>query len=205
MAFDGLTGFEPVRDAFIIRFLPDTGIRVGEAAALLLSDWDQERKLVTVRATVQGEQSRTVTWGAETEHALRRYLHARDRLGIEGAHLIVSRAGQPLSGDRISRIFANAGQRVHLPYRSGGHRARHTLGRNATLAGQPVHVVAALLGHKTLAMAQHYGRLWDSDRLAIQAQISPVDHASPERGRRGRGPSTDRSGPDPFASRGSPP
>jgi site-specific recombinase XerD len=69
--------FENRRDAALIRFLLDTGVRSSELIGITLEDFEAARGTSSVTVMGKGRKARSVPYGVKTADALRRYLRAR--------------------------------------------------------------------------------------------------------------------------------
>jgi integrase/recombinase XerC len=145
------------RDGSLTIFLLHTGLRLGEALALHLDDFQlSDRKgLVTVRQGKRGK-SRSVPLNAEARKALQEWLEARPE--GDGSYLWIgleSRAAGRLSGRTVQRALLRIGQAAGLE-RLIPHVLRHTFAKNLIDAGVGLERVAALLGHANLNTTRIY-------------------------------------------------
>ena len=75
-ACTGLDQFRDRRDEALIRFMVETGCRAGEVAVMQLSDVNPPAGVAIVRRG-KGGKGRSVPFGAQTTHAIDRYIRAR--------------------------------------------------------------------------------------------------------------------------------
>lgn len=100
------TDFADRRDMALILFLPDTGVRRGEFAAMTVDAVDLGSK--TAHVVGKGRRPRTVAFGAKTARALDRYLRGRARhLAADSEHLWLGQRG-PLGADGIVSCCSDA-------------------------------------------------------------------------------------------------
>lgn len=173
------------RNYAIIQVLLQTGIRLGECAALALEDitLGERSGLIQVRAG-KGNKARSVPLNASAREAI--VLYIAPRLGVEkpSIKMIVARwpkskspeAHEPVflsqkggalttsaMGQMIAELVKAAGELV--PEKTSAHTLRHTFARSY-LAQNPGDVVglATLLGHSSL----------DTTRLYSQPDVSQL-------------------------------
>jgi integrase len=113
-------------------------------------------------------------------HRLRSYIA---ELPKEALMLIADANGLPLDESRFTKEF-----RVALDAAGLGklhfHGLRHTAGKALAEAGCSAHEIMAVLGHKTLAMAQKYTTTVERGRLALTAitklEGTRTEHETPK-------------------------
>jgi site-specific recombinase XerD len=145
--------FENRRDTALLRMFFDTGVRLGELAALGVDDLDPEQNVAHVMG--KGRRGRAVPYGPKTADALRRYLRARAQhpqatspalwLGKQGAmtHWGIAQM--------LKRRAAEAGvENVHP------HRFRHTYAHTWLAAGGQEQDLMRLAGWRSREMVGRY-------------------------------------------------
>jgi len=146
-----------LRDLAMVELFYSSGLRLAELAGANLRDLDLLSNQIRVRG--KGRKERIVPVGRQAEHALRRYLEAREEavahLGGDRSALFVSVRGRRLSARTVQRrvqgLFKAAGisgQRVHS--------LRHTFATHLMDAGADLRAVQELLGHASLGTTQIY-------------------------------------------------
>jgi len=84
--------------------------------------------------------------------------------------IVVTRRGEPYTADGFRAIFFRLLKRLEAEQKIGPgltfHGLRHSAGRELVEQGGTPAEVQSRLGHRTLAMANHYSREFDRDRLA---------------------------------------
>ncbi len=135
-----------VRDWALVVFLLHTGLRVGEACAVEISDVQMGERSgwVQVRSG-KGAKARKVPLNAEARRALNAWLEERG--DYEGSVFDLTPSG---AYRRLAEMGRRAGVEVHP------HTLRHTLAKNLVDAGVGLHEVAALLGHSSLNTTRVY-------------------------------------------------
>jgi integrase/recombinase XerD len=164
------------RNRAIILLLLDTGLRVSEAARLVVSDLVLDTGMISVRPyqTSRKSRPRVVFLGVAARSAMWKYMASRekqDRLDP----LIATLDNRPLNRSSIKCIL------VRLSRASGvtnvhPHRFRHTMAIEYLRAGGDVFTLQKLLGHASLEMVKGYLKLAESDLASAHRRSSPVDH-----------------------------
>jgi len=136
--------------------LTHTGLRVNELLDLRLSDLDLPGRRLLIRQAKNGAD-RLVYLTPPVVTAL--HSHLARRPASEDDHLWQD-AGQPLTANQIRYRLLGWGQACDVAV--SPHRLRHTFATRLVNHGLPLEAVRKLLGHTTLAMTQHYARLYDT-------------------------------------------
>lgn len=130
-----------------------TGLRVSEAAALLVSDLDVERGLIRVRAG-KGQKDRFVMLAPRLLEALREYWRARRP---QSAFLFPGQS--PVRPIRTKSIFfavRKAARLAGITKRVSPHTLRHCFATHMLEAGTDVRMIQGLLGHACLKTTAGY-------------------------------------------------
>lgn len=190
------------RNMALISLMLDTGIRLSEAAGLGGDDVHIEDRYIKVMG--KGFKERLVAFGAACQRALLDYLY-RHRVqpvhpGVTSFFLTID--GYPLTIEAIKslmdRLAVSSGVRRLHP-----HLLRHTYATWFLLNGGDVFLLKQNLGHKTLAMVEHYVHMASRD-VAIRSQsFSPLDGFGGNGSRRYRHSSTGTKPPGEIYSHSS--
>jgi integrase len=152
--------------------LARTGLRLGEAFALMPEDLDfqgstirverafSDRRLEATPKTVQS--IRDVDMSAELAAVLRRLVVERSeaclRHGWQAPWLFLSEAGTPLNKQNVERAMVRIARRAGLPHFTP-HDLRHTFASLLLQRGENPKYVQQQLGHASLSMTTDlYGR-----------------------------------------------
>jgi site-specific recombinase XerD len=173
------------RDMALVLLLLDTGMRLGEAAGLTLTDGDEALTEGMLKVRGKGARERYLPVGKAAGNILRRYLQVHRPLGPSDA-LFVSDGGRPLAAEGLRQIVRRAAARAGI---AGvhPHRLRHTFARKFLMNGGDAMTLQRILGHSTLEMVRRYVSLDTTDIRRRHAECSPGDrfwlarHESPRR------------------------
>jgi site-specific recombinase XerD len=145
------------RDASLITFLLNTGLRLQEGLTLRKEDVSlSARKGQVLIRQGKGGKQRTVPLNKEARHALQAWLDVRP------AHphpfiwtAVESSTDKPLSSRSVQRVLKRYARAAGLAEISP-HMLRHTFAKNLVDAGVGLEKVAALLGHANLNTTRMY-------------------------------------------------
>jgi len=156
-------GLCPRRDWAIACLLATYGVRRGQVSALGLSDIDWHEKTVDFAAHKGGKSVRQPLTDTVAE-ALSEYLsQERPKADSRSVFLRHRPPHVRLSPGAISVMVSTRMRRQGLPPRHP-HAFRHTFATRLLRAGQPVKVIADLLGHRSLSAVAIYAKV-DYSRL----------------------------------------
>jgi len=157
------------RNRALVIVLIGTGLRVGEAAQMLIGD--VERGYSIIRG--KGGLGRIVPLSMDVRRELRRYIRAIPRPVSRDEPLwLQSDAKSPLSPAGLIELVRRTSQRAGLSYRP--HALRRAYASFALAAGMDSEVLSRLLGHTTGRMLRQYAKL-EVDALAeAMARYSPL-------------------------------
>lgn len=160
------------RDTALVYMLLDTGIRIGEAAGLELSDIDWDDNLLLVDGKTG---RRDVPFSKKTRFTLHTYVRRHRRAQPLEQRVFLTFDGRPLEAEQLSkhmrRIAVRAG--VKGP-KLGPHTFRHTFAHLYLLSGGDSLSLMRLMGHTTTFMTASYARLESSSLRQLHARHSPV-------------------------------
>jgi site-specific recombinase XerD len=164
------------RDYALVQLLLQTGLRVGEVAALRRSDIEVRERTGQVRVRDgKGGKAREVPLNATARRALRLYLEQRPDAAID-APVFLSGRNTSLPVRSIQAIVSRLARRAHLVRQPvSPHTLRHTFALSF-LRANPGRLVelASLLGHESLDTTAVYTRP-SRDDLATDLERSPLN------------------------------
>jgi site-specific recombinase XerD len=140
-----------VRMYAIVELFLQTGIRIGELAALTTSDVLGNELHITAQ---EGHEERNVPLNKAAQDASGKYLAIRGD-GTKSNSLFITKTGRPLlirnirtAIDRYFRIAGIEGAKVN--------DLRHTFIAHHLMAGTPITTLSKLVGHKRLSTTEKY-------------------------------------------------
>jgi integrase/recombinase XerD len=158
------------RDAIIVRLLADTGIRVGELAALRTNDLIERSRQHLLRIRGKGGTERLVPILPALFRRLQRYATNKRPADATGNRLFISsrrsRAGmyEPMTESGVGQMIRDVAERAGIERRVHPHLFRHSAATYYLQRGMDSLLVAQLLGHTSLAMIQRvYSHLNTTD------------------------------------------
>jgi integrase/recombinase XerC len=144
------------RDASLVLFLLNTGLRLSEATALRLGDIQiSERKGNVHVQNGKGSKQRNVPLNTDARNALQQWLDVRPVTGSDHIWLAVESDSDSLSGRAVQRILQRYAQDAGLEELTP-HICRHTFAKNLVNNGTGLEKVAALLGHANMNTTRLY-------------------------------------------------
>ena len=144
------------RDASLVLFLLNTGLRLSEATALRLGDVQiSERKGNVHVQNGKGGKQRNVPLNTDARNALQQWLDVRPVTGSEHIWLAVESDSDSLSGRAVQRILQRYAQDAGLEELTP-HICRHTFAKNLVNQEVGLEKVGALLGHANLNTTRLY-------------------------------------------------
>jgi site-specific recombinase XerD len=159
--------FEERRDMAVLRFMLDTGCRIGEVLGLRISkdaeenDLDMENE--TARVFGKGRRWRVVSFGAKTGQALDRYLRLRKQhSNADSPALWLGRRGA-LTDQGLRLLIRRRGDQAGLG-RIWPHMTRHSAAHNWLAAGMSEGDAMKLMGWTDPAMAKRYAASTATER-----------------------------------------
>jgi site-specific recombinase XerD len=148
------TDFEARRDTAIIRFLIDTGTRVGELVGMTLDSWDRRQDLVTLTGKTG---TRIVPISPSTGEALARYMRVRQRQPHAASKALWIGARGRLSASGVAQMLNRRADQAEVP-RLHPHVFRHSWAHELKRAGASEGDLMALGGWTTSTMVHRYGK-----------------------------------------------
>jgi integrase/recombinase XerC len=147
------------RDASLVVFMLNTGLRLSEVTALKLTDIEiSERKGQALVRRGKGNKERLIPLNANAREALNEWLKVRPQTICQKLWLSVESGDDDgMTARGIQRILKRYGQEAELPNLTP-HVLRHSFGKNLADKGVGVEKIAQLLGHENLNTTQIYIR-----------------------------------------------
>jgi integrase/recombinase XerD len=143
----------------VVELLARTGMRKGELLALTVDAVVQIGSAYWLRIPLgKLHNDRYIPLHPHLKALLDAWL-ARRPPGLRSDRLLVER-GRPLTAYRVDRALRRLAAAAGIGHVTA-HQLRHTLATQAINRGMSLDAIAALLGHKTLAMTMVYARIAD--------------------------------------------
>ena len=163
---------ESPRDRAIAILLVNTGLRIGECAALDIDDIAvSARKGRVVVREGKGDAYREVALNAEARDALDVWTSAR-RKQLDGSAeraLFISRKGARLSTRAVDLVIRALAREAELSL--SAHTLRHTCLTRLVRDGADVVLVAEIAGHRRLETTRRYSLPSQADRQAAMERL----------------------------------
>jgi len=139
------------RDASIVNFMLNTGLRLGETISLALGDVEiSERKGHVLVRRGKGNRKRVVPLNAKAREAVSEWLKVRPASPSQLLWLPVeSRTDKALTPRAVQRVLKRYGQEAGIENLTP-HVIRHSFAWNLAYKGIAVEKIARLLGHANL-------------------------------------------------------
>ena len=147
--------FQATRDTCLIDILISTGIRIGEAAAIDLSDIIYNEHALLIHG--KGKKQRLLFISSqETWNNLKDWIKIRNSFNIKNNSLFINRQFNPLSIYSIENIFTKYKKLAKINDLSTPHYLRHTFATNLLCNGADLRSVQELLGHSNISTTEIY-------------------------------------------------
>ncbi len=170
-----------MRDRLIIKLLYETGMRVGELAALSIGDVDLDAGEITIQRAKRHDEGRKVpivnSW---TKTMLRDYIGTRK---MRKDPLFVSNKRGPISRRQIERLIAKYGEAVGIDKdKCHPHVLRHTHAVHALKSGIDLRTLQQNLGHSSIEVTAIYLTMDIDDRKEEYSKhpLPGMDHLEEE-------------------------
>lgn len=160
------------RDAAILFFLLDTGVRVGELVSLTRDNVDLAAR--TARVIGKARRYRTVFFGVETALAMARYDKRRPR-GHNPTHFFCGHRDRPLTVFGVNQILERLGKVAGVSGPTNPHAFRHTMATAYLRGGGDPATLQRILGHSDISTTiRNYSHLVTDDLKAAHEKFSPL-------------------------------
>ena len=158
--------FQLTRDKALIDLLCSTGIRIGEAAAITLSDLDFRSRIILIHG--KGKKERLIYLSCEqTIENLKAWLALRKSLHLEHSYVFVNRALSPISIHAIEDIFCKYKRLAKINPKATPHYLRHTFATNLLANGADLRSVQEILGHSNISITERYTEVTTSRKIKV--------------------------------------
>jgi integrase/recombinase XerD len=156
----------------VTELLARTGLRLGELLRLTVDAVVQIGSAYWLRVPIgKLHNDRYVPLHPQLKEMLDDWVDNHRPQGLRLERLLVER-GRPVTAFRVRHILASQAQAAGVAHVTP-HQLRHTLATQAINRGMSLDAIAALLGHKTLAMTMVYARI--ADKTVAQEYFSVTE------------------------------
>ena len=146
--------WKPVRDLALIDLLISTGIRIGEASNISVSDIIHSERTILIHG--KGRKQRLIYISCpQTWDNLSQWIDIRKSIS-KSDKLFINRYGEPLSIHGIEHIYKHLKKGAGITEHSTPHYLRHTFATNLLSNGADLRSVQELLGHASVATTEIY-------------------------------------------------
>ncbi len=171
----------------VVELLARTGLRKGELLALSADAVVQIGSAFWLRVPVgKLRTDRYVPLHPELKALLDDWIGRRPT-GLRSNRLVLDR-GRPITAGRVDRALARVAAAAGIGHVTP-HQLRHTLATQAVNRGMSLDAIAALLGHRTLAMTMVYARI--ADRTVADEYVAVTEKVEALYGQPARLPADD--------------
>jgi site-specific recombinase XerD len=163
-----------------VEMLARTGLRKGELMALKVDAVVQIGSAYWLRVPIgKLHNDRYIPLHPQLKNMLDDWLADRPDLRSD---LIFTDRGRPIPAARVDRALTKLAATAGID-RPTAHQLRHTLATQAINRGMSLEAIAALLGHRTMAMTMIYARIADrtvaQEYFAVSEKVEALyDHAA---------------------------
>lgn len=147
--------FENVRDLAILDLLISTGIRIGEACGILLSDIIDSERTILIHGKGRKQRLIYISCGDTWKH-LKQWIKIRSHLVLKNSYLFVNKYGSMLSIHSIDNIFKKYRRLSQINPNATPHYLRHTFATNLLSNGADIRSVQEILGHSSISTTEIY-------------------------------------------------
>jgi site-specific recombinase XerD len=145
-----------VRNRALIAVCWRCGLRIGEALALSVKDFDPDSGTLVVQRG-KGGKRRVVGVDSGTVAVVSRWLELRrKRRMASGGPLFCTLAGRPIDQSYIRHLLPRLARKADIERRVHAHGLRHAFAVDLVRSGAPLYVVRDALGHTSIATTQVY-------------------------------------------------
>lgn len=145
-----------VRNRALIAVCWRWGLRIGEALALAVKDFDPDSGTLVVQRG-KGGKRRVVGVDAGTVALVSRWLEVRGKRRISSAApLFCTLRGESMDQSYIRHLLPRLARKAGIDRRAHAHGLRHAFAVDMVRSGAPLYVVRDALGHASVATTNVY-------------------------------------------------
>jgi integrase/recombinase XerD len=164
--------YRTLRDLALIDLLFATGIRVGEASSLDVSDFFVREAAFRVKGK-GGRERLAFVVAEDTIHIQRAHLEARGTIKTDSPALFISASGMRLSTQGITNVIARLRREARIKRHVTPHMLRHTVATLLLRNGVDIRLVQEFLGHASIATTQRYTHVTKEHMVRVLRKRHP--------------------------------
>ena len=170
-----LMSFKPsnnieTRDLAIIELMYSSGLRVAEAAAVDLGDFEENMDFLRILG--KGAKTRLVPVGRFAKQALQNWVLEREKIELTSDALFINRKGGRITTRSIQLRLKRLALKQGLPHMYP-HMLRHSFATHILESGGDLRTIQELLGHSSLSTTQIYTKLDYQHLVKIYDEAHP--------------------------------
>ncbi len=164
--------YRMLRNLALINLLFATGVRVGEASALDVDDFQRDNRSLIVRGKGGRMRLAFLTEDVALQIQLE-YLAVRGRLGPATQALFLNGRGRRLSTQGMAYALSSVASAAGLARHVTPHMMRHTVATLLLENGADIRAVQEFLGHRSIASTQRYTHVAKRHLLSTLRRCHP--------------------------------
>lgn len=164
--------YRSLRNLALIDLLFATGMRVGEASALDINDFNVMESVFRIKGK-GGRHRLAYIVDKETIRIQRSHLELRASFESESKALFINAARERLSTQGIANVITAFRQEAGLERNITPHMLRHTVATLLLRSGVDIRVVQEFLGHASIATTQRYTHIAKDHLIGVLRKHHP--------------------------------
>lgn len=147
--------FEALRNVALLELLIGTGIRIGEASSLKISNISFEERTIIING--KGRKERLIYISSNKSwQIIKKWIKERSKHKPLCTNVFINKYGNSLSIYSIENIFKKYRHNSNINQGSTPHYLRHTFATNLLNNGADIRAVQELLGHANISTTEIY-------------------------------------------------
>ena len=143
-----------------------SGIRIGEANVIKLSDIDFSSNIILIHG--KGRKQRLIYISSEeTINNLKKYIEIRDSRNVDNDYLFVNKQGNQITINSIDNIYRKYKKKAKISKNSTPHSLRHTFATNLLANGADIRSVQEILGHANVSITERYTEVTTKRKVEV--------------------------------------
>jgi site-specific recombinase XerD len=164
--------YRVLRNSALVDLLFATGVRVGEASGLDLTDYLAEEAVFKIHGK-GGRDRLAFAVDKDTRQIQDSHASARVRINSDATALFLNASGRRLSTQGIAMIISGLCRNAGIERRVTPHMLRHTVATLLLRNGADIRVVQEFLGHSSIATTQRYTHVSKNHLVGVLQKKHP--------------------------------